>query len=63
MDTSPGAATALRWAVGEGGRRGWEVTALTAWSHMDQAHAGPEGQFDPAYSQVTVAASLPVSRA
>lgn len=56
IDTSPGAATALRWGVREGQLRGWDVTAVMVWSYLSQAHAGPGGQFDPDYSAVTVAA-------
>lgn len=58
MDTSPGAATALRWAVREGELRGWDVTAVMAWNYLDQAHAGPGGRFDPAYSEVAVSTRL-----
>jgi hypothetical protein len=32
VDGSDGAASALRWALDEGARRGWAVTALMAWT-------------------------------
>lgn len=58
MDTSPGAATALRWGAREGELRGWEVTAVMAWSYLDQAHKGPGGRSYSGYSEVAVAAQL-----
>jgi nucleotide-binding universal stress UspA family protein len=51
MDTSAGAAAALRWAVGEAEGRGWTVTALLAWGLLDQPHARPDEGFDPRYTE------------
>lgn len=51
MDNSPGAATALRWAVRQADLRGWDVTAVLAWTYLDQNHISPGKRFDPAFSQ------------
>ena len=50
VDGSPGAADALRWAVSEGLRRSVPVTALLAWSYLDQHDADGNRGFDPAYT-------------
>lgn len=50
VDGSPGAADALRWAAGEGLRRSVPVTALLAWSYLDQHDAEGNRGFDPAYT-------------
>lgn len=49
IDGSPGAATALRWAVREGAIRQLPVTALMAWDYLDQP-----GEFDPDYGEKDV---------
>lgn len=46
LDGSPGAATALRWAVHEGAIRRLPVTALLAWNYLDQ-----RGDFNPDYGE------------
>jgi nucleotide-binding universal stress UspA family protein len=51
MDTSAGAAAALRWAVREAEVRDWTVTALLAWGLPDQHHALPDEWFDPGYTE------------
>jgi nucleotide-binding universal stress UspA family protein len=51
MDTSDGAAAALRWAVGEAEARGWTLTALLAWGLLDQHHVPPDHVFDPQYTE------------
>lgn len=40
MDQSDSAAAALRWAVREGGHRGWPVMAMLAWGHLDHHFTG-----------------------
>ena len=50
VDGSAAAAEALRWAVDEGGRRGWEVEAVLAWGLLLQHHPDQEGAFDPSYA-------------
>lgn len=51
VDQSDGAAQALRWAVQEGGLRGWKVRAVMAWGLFDQHHPAGAGSFDPAYGE------------
>jgi nucleotide-binding universal stress UspA family protein len=46
VDGSPGAATALRWAVREGAIRQLPVTALLAWDYLNQGK-----DFDPEYGE------------
>ena len=50
VDGSPSATGALRWAVAEGRRRCVDVTAMLAWSYLDQHDADPGRGFDPAYT-------------
>jgi nucleotide-binding universal stress UspA family protein len=50
VDGSPSATGALRWAVAEGFRRSVDVTAMLAWSYLDQHDADPGRGFDPAYT-------------
>jgi nucleotide-binding universal stress UspA family protein len=58
VDGSEEAAAALRWAVEEGERSGAPVTAILAWSYLDQHEAdGGEG-FDPAYGEADARAAL-----
>jgi nucleotide-binding universal stress UspA family protein len=58
MDTSAGAAAALRWAVGEAEGRGWTVTALMAWGLFDQPHTPPDEGFDPQYTEADALEAL-----
>src|SRR5919109_4643956 len=58
MDTSTGAAAALRWAVHEAEARDWAVTALLAWGLLDQHHAPPDERFDPGYTEADARDSL-----
>lgn len=52
VDESEGAATALRWAVGEGAALGVPVEAVMAWTYLDQpARPGCTREFDPAFDQ------------
>ena len=48
VDESEGAAAALRWAAEEGRLRGRPVTAVLAWTYLDQ-HGATPGSFDPKY--------------
>jgi nucleotide-binding universal stress UspA family protein len=58
VDTSAGAAEALRWAVREGALRGWSVTALMVWNYLDQHHPVPGSGFEPFYGEPTARAAL-----
>jgi nucleotide-binding universal stress UspA family protein len=58
VDGSDGAAGALRWALDEGARRGWAVTALMAWTYLDQHHPGGVERFDPEYGASDALAAL-----
>lgn len=58
IDGSEGATIALRWAVEEGERRGWPVTALLAWDYLDQPKLDPQAAFDPHYDETKASAFL-----
>jgi nucleotide-binding universal stress UspA family protein len=58
VDGSSGAAHALRWAVEEGRRHDWPVTAVLAWSYLDQHHVEPGSPFDPSYDDSAAKAAL-----
>lgn len=58
VDGSAGGARALRWAVEEGARRGWDVTAVMAWTYLDQRHPSGVERFDPEYSATDAMAAL-----
>lgn len=58
VDESQGAASALRWAVGEATRRSWSVTAILAWGWLDQHHVEPAAPFDPSYGEADARAAL-----
>jgi nucleotide-binding universal stress UspA family protein len=58
VDGSEGAARALRWAVREAGLRHRPVTAVLAWSYLDQHWAAPDHMFDPAYGEADALAAL-----
>jgi nucleotide-binding universal stress UspA family protein len=49
IDSSPGAAEALRWAVREGELRDRQVTAVLSWGLLDQHHPDRTNRFDPRY--------------
>lgn len=49
VDGSSSSADALRWAHREAEIRGARVTALLAWSFLDQYHVDPGTSFDPGY--------------
>ena len=51
VDESEGARDAFRWAVHEAELRGWTLTALMAWSFLDQHHASSGVPFDPHYGE------------
>jgi nucleotide-binding universal stress UspA family protein len=57
VDESPGAATALRWAVREGRLSRTAVTAVLAWDHFEQHHV-PPAPFDPHYDEGDALAAL-----
>jgi hypothetical protein len=50
VDESAWAATALRWATEEGELRHLPVTAVLAWSYLEQHHVGGR-RFDAAYGE------------
>jgi nucleotide-binding universal stress UspA family protein len=58
VDGSAGGARALRWAVEEGARRGWDVTAVMAWTYLDQRHPRGIERFDPEYGAADAMAAL-----
>lgn len=60
LDGSPSSSEALRWALDEGERHGWPVTAVLAWGFMDQHHPDPDAPFDPKYSKADAVAALDV---
>ena len=60
VDGSEGGTTALHWAIEEGGRRGWPVTALLAWDYLGQPQLDPSAPFDPAYDRGKAAEYLDV---
>jgi nucleotide-binding universal stress UspA family protein len=51
MDGSECASVALRWALRESELRHWRVTAVLAWSYLDQRPASPGEPFDPTYNE------------
>lgn len=58
VDGSEPGASAFRWALDEATRRDTKLTAVLAWSLLDQAHAGGQQQFDPEYSAEDAAKAL-----
>lgn len=58
VDGSQGAADALAWAVEEGRLRRWRVTAVMAWSYLDQHHTVAGAPFDPRYEEKDARAAL-----
>jgi nucleotide-binding universal stress UspA family protein len=51
MDGSPTGEAALRWALGEAAVHDGSVTAVMAWSYLEQHHADGSEDFDPAYGE------------
>jgi nucleotide-binding universal stress UspA family protein len=58
VDGSKGAARAVAWAVDEAVARGWSVTALLAWSYLDQRHADGKERFEAGYGEADASAAL-----
>ena len=58
VDESAGAAAALRWAVREADVRGWSLTAVLAWTYLDQHHVIVGTPFDPSYGEADAVAAL-----
>ena len=57
VDGSPDATAALRWATEEAALHGASVTAVLAWTLLDQHHAGDEG-FEPGYGEAEARRAL-----
>ena len=51
VDGSAGGDAALRWAVDAGRRQDKPVTALFAWSFLDERYIDPSYRFEPGYSE------------
>jgi nucleotide-binding universal stress UspA family protein len=51
VDESDGAAEALKWAIHEADARGAVLTAVLAWSWLDQHHIYRSEPFDPAFDE------------
>jgi nucleotide-binding universal stress UspA family protein len=51
MDGSECAGLALRWALRESELRNGKVTAVLAWSYLDQRPTSPGEPFDPTYNE------------
>jgi nucleotide-binding universal stress UspA family protein len=60
VDGSDSAGEAVRWAVAAGERRGWSVTALLAWSLVDQHHPDESDRIEAGYGEAQAAAALDV---
>jgi nucleotide-binding universal stress UspA family protein len=60
VDGSNGAANALRWAVREADLHDIPVTAVLAWSYLDQ-HRAAATSFDPGYTEDDARAALDAS--
>lgn len=58
VDESPSALAAVRWAVRECRLRGGRLSAVTAWSYLDQAHGSDGAAFRPEYGSRDAAAAL-----
>jgi nucleotide-binding universal stress UspA family protein len=58
VDTSPCSRQALRWAVGEATRRAAPLTAVLAWSYLDQPHSESAEAFVATYSERDALATL-----
>lgn len=58
VDGSDGAARAVRWAVAEAEARPARITAVMAWTYLDQRHGPGQPDFDPAYTEETARQAL-----
>jgi nucleotide-binding universal stress UspA family protein len=58
VDGSAGSAAALRWALREARLRQIELTAVMAWTYLDQHHPGGGHDFAPSYDEVEAVAAL-----
>lgn len=58
FDGSPGSQTALRWALEDTESRGGTVTAVMAWTFLDQRPRRGARAFDPQYDRNTADAAL-----
>jgi len=51
VDSSAGAAAAIRWALREAELRAWSLTAVLAWDFLDQQSSTIGERFDPNYGE------------
>lgn len=51
VDGSTSSKAALAWALAEAELHGWSVTAVMAWSFLDQRHISAGDRFDPRYDE------------
>lgn len=58
VDGSEGADAAVRWAVREGRAHQGTVTAVMAWSFLDQRPVAGQERFDPHYDETTADRAL-----
>ena len=58
LDESDHSAEALRWAVAEGARRGWDVRAVLAWTFLRQHRVDRTTVHDPEYDEENAALAL-----
>jgi nucleotide-binding universal stress UspA family protein len=58
VDGSAGGARALGWALTEGALHEVPVTAVLAWTYLDQRFASGEERFDPGYDEDDARAAL-----
>ncbi len=58
VDGSPGSAAALQWAVRDAKARGGTVTAVMAWTYLDQRPREGAAAFDPHYDRDSADAAL-----
>jgi nucleotide-binding universal stress UspA family protein len=58
VDGSERAAHALRWATREAELHGWPLTAVLAWTFLDQHHADPDTTFHPDYAEAEAKGAL-----
>lgn len=58
VDGSRGAKIALQWAVADAKARGGTVTAVMAWTFLDQRTVGDQPAFDPSYDDAAADRAL-----
>ena len=58
VDGSADAAHALAWGAQEAELHGWSLTAVLAWSWLDQHQPDPDAPFDPDYDERRAAEAL-----